>query len=529
VGKAGELLSAKWSQSGKFVRLLAFLAVALLNACVSTATNASATQGGASQSQEKEAIFTAAAQTVIAQLTQSASATAARLTQSAGATAVVQLTQIAATATTAPAPATPTPPPTAPATVPPISKPCDAAQLLADLTASNGTLFPPGAEFVKTWRIQNTGSCTWTPAYGLVFAGGDLLGGVTEVSISQNVDPGQSLDLSLNLVAPRNPGVYTGQWLLRNPSGGLFGVGENGQETLVVRIGVIALAVNPNDAYDFAANYCMADWLSGQGALPCPEVAGDPAGFVQLLTQPALESGTSGQFALWSRPNEDISGWISGQYPPYFIQSGDHFRAEIGCLSASQGCNLTFDLEYQTQSGGRFSLGSWDETYDGLTTSLNIDLSDLAGSVVQFILSVTNQGRPASANGFWLAPRIQNIPTTTGLVLTWNRTLSGESICDELRVYLTGTTSGSARAIDCAGQRHQLGETTLDPDELDQVLEWMRTLRSFDGQVHQPGSIHAVDTFIDFNGTGGSVARDTEIRAINSFAEQLFNRIVGEG
>ncbi len=508
---------------GRCLCALMLLAVALLSACAPAATSAPQTQG-------PDAVYTAAAQTVVAQITQSTGATAvAQLTQSAGATAVAQLTQIASAPTATPIPAPPTPLPPATPTETQVALPCDAAQFLGDVTVSNGSLFPPGAAFVKTWRIQNTGSCSWTPAYSLVFAGGDILDKVTEVPFPQNVDPGQYLDLSLSLVAPRDPGVYTGQWLLRKPSGGIFGVGPNGQDPLVVRIGVASLPENPNAAYDFAANYCMADWLSGRGALDCPGVAEDPAGFVQLLTQPSLESGASDQFALWTRPNEDSSGWISGLYPAYRVRSGDHFRAEIGCLSASQGCNLNFDLEYQTNSGARVSLGAWDESYDGLTTSLNIDLADLAGRTVQFILSVNDQGRPSSANGFWLGPRIQNVFPSTELALIWNRSPNDESYCDELRVYLTGEENGSARAIDCAGPRRPLGESTLTPDELDQVLEWVRTLKSFDGQVYQGSDIRAVNAYIDFTGKGAGVARDTEIRAINSLAEQIFNRIVGGG
>ena len=48
---------------------------------------------------------------------------------------------------------------------------CDQAQFVSDLTAPDGAAFAPGAAFTKTWRLANIGTCTWTSAYNLVWAG----------------------------------------------------------------------------------------------------------------------------------------------------------------------------------------------------------------------------------------------------------------------------------------------------------------------------------------------------------------------
>jgi hypothetical protein len=53
---------------------------------------------------------------------------------------------------------TSTPPPT----LTPV--PCDRAAFVADVTVPDGTNFAPGTTFVKTWRLKNNGSCTWTTA-----------------------------------------------------------------------------------------------------------------------------------------------------------------------------------------------------------------------------------------------------------------------------------------------------------------------------------------------------------------------------
>ena len=83
----------------------------------------------------------------------------------------------------------------------------------------------PGATFTKTWRLKNSGSCTWTTSYSIVFYSGAQMGAPTSVSFPYAVPPGQTVDLTVNMVAPVAEGEYRGFWILRNASGGLFGIG----------------------------------------------------------------------------------------------------------------------------------------------------------------------------------------------------------------------------------------------------------------------------------------------------------------
>jgi hypothetical protein len=79
---------------------------------------------------------------------------------------------------------------------------CDSAQFVSDLTAPDGAVFAPGATFTKTWRLMNNGTCAWTQAYNLVFAGGDSMGAPLSVKLPAEVPPGQMVDVSVNLTAP---------------------------------------------------------------------------------------------------------------------------------------------------------------------------------------------------------------------------------------------------------------------------------------------------------------------------------------
>ena len=99
---------------------------------------------------------------------------------------------------------------------------CDKALFVTDVTYPDNTVVGSGVAFTKTWRLQNTGSCSWTPAYALVFVSGTMMSGPTVQAMTGNVNPGQTVDVSVNLQSPSSSGTYTGTWGLRNSSGVIF-------------------------------------------------------------------------------------------------------------------------------------------------------------------------------------------------------------------------------------------------------------------------------------------------------------------
>lgn len=144
---------------------------------------------------DPNAVFTAAARTVEARLTEAAPLTTPTLPLPPS-----------PTATRTPLPPTPTPL-------------CDLAQFVQDVTVPDGTVLLPGEKFTKTWRLRNMGTCTWNSSYSLVFDSGDALGGVSTQSLKGNVSPGQEIDISIELTAPPTNGTYRGYWRLRAPNG----------------------------------------------------------------------------------------------------------------------------------------------------------------------------------------------------------------------------------------------------------------------------------------------------------------------
>jgi hypothetical protein len=54
-------------------------------------------------------------------------------------------------------------------------------------------------------------------------------------------------------------------------------------------------------------------------------------------------------------------------------------------------------------------LERWIETYDNEITVIDLNLSDLAGETVQFILGMeANTHNVEDAQGFWFVPRIEH-------------------------------------------------------------------------------------------------------------------------
>lgn len=112
------------------------------------------------------------------------------------------------------------------------------AAFVKDVTVRDGVKIDPANVFVKTWRLLNSGTCTWNTAYALVFDSGDQMSGPQVVPVSQEVKPGATVDLSATLAAPITRGSYQGFWKLRAPSGNKFGVGTRGNRPFWVKITV---------------------------------------------------------------------------------------------------------------------------------------------------------------------------------------------------------------------------------------------------------------------------------------------------
>ena len=99
---------------------------------------------------------------------------------------------------------------------------CEDAAYVSDVSFTDNTLVLPGQTMIKTWKMQNTGTCDWSSDYSLVFVSGEQMGGST-TAIDATVSPGYQLNVSVTLTAPDTEGTYTGYWSLVDSAGNTFG------------------------------------------------------------------------------------------------------------------------------------------------------------------------------------------------------------------------------------------------------------------------------------------------------------------
>jgi len=117
--------------------------------------------------------------------------------------------------------ATPLPTLTPASPPPPTPHPCNQAAFISE-TVPDDTAFDAGQAFTKSWRLKNTGTCTWNASYKLVFYSGDQLGAPNSISLGSYVAPGEQVDVLVAMKAPDKAGTYTGYWRLQADDGSRF-------------------------------------------------------------------------------------------------------------------------------------------------------------------------------------------------------------------------------------------------------------------------------------------------------------------
>ena len=179
----------------------AFLLFMLVTACSSGAP-ATATPIPV----DVNALQTAAVRTVIANITQTAAAQPSE-------TPVPTQTSV---------PETPTPTATPTISGSPTVALCDNSIFPNDASVPDGSQMTAGQDFVKTWKVKNTGACSWSTGYQLIHAYGEKLGGLA-TALTTEVLPNTEVEISINLKAPEKSGTYGSYWRLANNNGVPFG------------------------------------------------------------------------------------------------------------------------------------------------------------------------------------------------------------------------------------------------------------------------------------------------------------------
>jgi hypothetical protein len=126
-----------------------------------------------------------------------------------------------------------------------------------------------------------------------------------------------------------------------------------------------------------------------------------------------LEDGTTtNDSSLLTVPQDVSGGYIRAVYPSFKVQSGDHFQGIVNCEDGATACGVLFRVDYQLADGLVREFWAFGEQYDGKYFAVDLDLTQLAGQDVKFVLTVLSLRDAAGDRALWVTPRIvRNSPT----------------------------------------------------------------------------------------------------------------------
>lgn len=207
--------------------------------------------------------------------------------------------------------------------------PCNQASWVGE-TVPDDTHFAANTTFTKTWTVTNSGSCTWTTSYKVVFDHGDAMGAPASINLPSAIAPGQTFVISINFKTPAAAGTYQGYWKLQDNNGTTFGLGPaNNAFWVKVIVDVVAFTIKSAtvttqhytvdstcpytftfsaDIVSTAAGTAVIWWSRSDGATSAPQnVTFSSASTVTITTTWTLSSSYSGWIAIYNDyPNHQI-------------------------------------------------------------------------------------------------------------------------------------------------------------------------------------------------------------------------------
>ena len=85
------------------------------------------------------------------------------------------------------------------------------------VSPANGTSFNPRDDFDAVWTVRNNGQRDWDRRnIDYIYSSGDKIHKVSGYDLSENVRTGNSIDLGVDMQAPKNEGTYNTTWTMRS-------------------------------------------------------------------------------------------------------------------------------------------------------------------------------------------------------------------------------------------------------------------------------------------------------------------------
>lgn len=241
----------------------------------------------------------------------------------------------------------------------------DAAVLLQDVTIADGTNVPYGSKFTKTWQFRNTGDCAWH-GYTIAFVSGDRMGAPDSVPV-EDTAPKSTVNVSVDLTAPTNDGLYTGIFELRNSDGKALGIGI--EKTFWVKITV------------------------GDVTIPTIPAASSPV---------ATSAGTAAAAATGPASCKYV---LSGSYPGEIVSLINKARTDAGLPALTVNAQLTSAAQGHSTDMACFSLLSHSGS-NGSTIQQRIAAAGYVASYAEEMIYAS--GYPQDAFNWWMGDAVHH-------------------------------------------------------------------------------------------------------------------------
>jgi hypothetical protein len=193
----------------------------------------------------------------------------------------------------------------------------DAGHFISE-TVPDNTQMQPGEQFRKTWTLRNSGTGTWMPDYELYLVSanpaGEDMGSPQAVPVAAPVAPGEQVELTVDLTAPKADGVYTLYYALRDAGGRRIPV-DGGNIWVTIRVGdaPVSEASSGNPAYapQLQSSSRTAQMVSVQYCMQLPDSTPSWFPFDMRLITPSQRIPASGA---------GVSNYQPGSYRCFFTE-----------------------------------------------------------------------------------------------------------------------------------------------------------------------------------------------------------------
>lgn len=111
----------------------------------------------------------------------------------------------------------------------------NSASFVADVTIPDNSNVTGGTVFTKTWRVRNTGTCIWGSGYTLTHYSDEDMGAPASVPLNVT-QPGEELDISLDLRAANTVGSHRGNFVIKNPAGLIMQIDNDSRLWVIINV-----------------------------------------------------------------------------------------------------------------------------------------------------------------------------------------------------------------------------------------------------------------------------------------------------